>query len=145
MATGNLADRYKGFRYLIEIEGVPRAAFGYCAGLGEAHKPVEFFVSDDEPVDLIDVVETEHPVHLILAQGVAFDDAVYAWQRSAIEGQPERHDGAIIELDALGHPCHTYHFSGARPAFYQGVRAMGAGTDRHIDTLELVYDCLTKN
>lgn len=141
---GNLADRYRGFRFLVEIDGVPRAAFGYCAGLAAAHAPVEYFISDDE-VDLLDVAEQEQGACLTLAQGIAFDDAVYAWQRGAFDGRPERHDGTIIEFDGRGHTRHTYHFSGARPAFYQGVRAVGGEAVGHIDTLELVYDNLTRN
>lgn len=143
MARENSANHVKGFRYLIEIEGVPRAAFGYCWGLGQAHAPVEYFIGDDE-VDLVDVANVEHPASLTLAQGVAFDDAMYVWQRSCAEGQPECHDGAIIELDGRGRTRHIYHFSGARPSFYQGVRAMGSG-DRYIDTLEIVLDNLTNN
>ncbi|MFV9506817.1 MAG: phage tail protein [Oscillochloridaceae bacterium umkhey_bin13] len=145
MATHELFERYKGFRYLLELEGVPRAAFGACAGLAEAHRPVEFYISDDEPVDLIEILETEHPVHLILAEGVAFDQAVYAWQRSASEGEPASQDGSIVEMDGFGHPCRIYRFRGARPVFYQGVLAVGAHAEYHIATLELSYDVLTKN
>lgn len=144
MAQRTQADRFKGFRYLVEIDGVPRAAFGYCAGLGLAHRPVEFYISDDE-IDLVDVANVEDAAHLVLAQGIAFDDQLDAWRRSAAEGQPERHDGAIIEYDGRGHACHTYYFNGAWPCFYQGVRAFGSGAERHIDTLEIVYENLTRN
>lgn len=144
MPTGNLTDRFRGFRYLVELEGVPRAAFGYCLGLDEARAPVEYFIGDDE-IDLVDVANLEHPAHLVFAQGVAFDDALLAWQRTAAEGRPECHDGAVIEYDGRGRPGRVYHFCGARPEFYQGVRAVGTGTERHIDTLELAYDYLTRN
>jgi hypothetical protein len=144
MAKRDLSDRFRGFRYLVEIEGVPRAAFGYCAGLGEAHAPVAYYIGDDE-VDLLDVAQVEHPSCLILAQGIAFDDALDAWRRSANEGQPEAHDGAIVEYDGRGYARRTFHFRGAFPSFYQGVRSVGSGAERHIDTLELVYDDLTSN
>lgn len=142
MPTGTMADRYRGFRYLVEIEGIPRGAFGYCAGLAAAHHPVGYFISDDE-IDLVDVAEVDHPTRVTLAQGVAFDDSIYHWQRGSTEGHPEVHEGNILELDGRGHVRHTYHFSGARPSFYQGVLAAGSGADRHIDTLELTYDVLT--
>ncbi|HMQ35817.1 MAG TPA: hypothetical protein PKD53_34250, partial [Chloroflexaceae bacterium] len=101
MAKGQLADRYKGFRYLVEIDGVPRAAFGYCVGLSEAHAPVEYFISDDT-VDLLDVAAPAPEAHLILAQGIAFDDALDAWRRASTAGEPERHDGVIVEYDGRG-------------------------------------------
>lgn len=144
MAKGQPANSARGFRYLVELDGVPRAAFGYCMGLAQAHHAVEYFIGDDE-VDLFDVANVDQPVRLVLAQGIAFDDALYAWQRAAAEGRPEDHDGAIIELDGRGHTRRTYQFSGARPTFYQGVLVAGAGAERHIDTLELVFDNLTLN
>lgn len=144
MAKGHHNDRLRGFRYLVELDGIPRAAFGYCAGLGQAHAPVEYYVGDDE-IDLLDVTCDEDPSYLILAQGIAFDDALEAWRRSAAEGRPERHDGAIVEYDGRGQARHTYRFCGAWPSFFQGVRAVGADAERHIDTLELAFDNLTCN
>ncbi|NTU82006.1 MAG: phage tail protein [Chloroflexales bacterium] len=146
MPTGFMADRYKGFKYLVEIDGVTRAAFGYCAGLSDAMRPIEFFIGDDE-IDLRDVADPEHdhPVHIVLAEGIAFDDALYAWQRTAAEGHAERHDGEIVELDSRGHVRASYHFRGGWPCFYQGARGVGAGPALHIDTLELVYDDLSRN
>ncbi len=144
MAKGVLAERYKGFRYLMEIDGVPRAAFGYCMGLGAARAPVDYFVSDDT-VDLLEVADPDPEAHLILAQGIAFDEALEAWQRASSAGEPERHDGAIVEYDGRGRARRTYRFRGARPLFFQAVQVRGAGAERHIDTLELAYDSLTRN
>lgn len=143
MARDYLAERARGFRYLVELDGVPRAAFGYCAGLEEAGRPVTYYIGDDE-IDLRDVAHEGYPASLLLAQGVAFDDMLEAWQRAVAEGNPEQHEGAIIELDGHGHPCGSYHFSGARPAFFQTVNAVGSRNDRHIDTLEIAYENLSK-
>lgn len=144
MPTGTIADRIGGFKYLVEIEGVPRGAFGYCMGLAAAHTPVEYYIGDDE-IDLVDVAEADHPSRLTLAQGIAFDDALYHWQHDLAEGNAEPHDGTIVEIDGRGRVRHTYHFSGALPSFYQGVLAVGASPDRHIDTLEITFDNLTLN
>jgi T4-like virus tail tube protein gp19 len=143
MARDYLAERARGFRYLVELDGVPRAAFGYCAGLEEAGRPVEYYIGDDE-IDLRDVAHEGHSTSLLLAQGVAFDDTLEAWQRAVAEGSPEKHEGAIIEFDGRGHACRSYHFSGAKPAFFQTVYALGSRNDRHIDTLEIAYDNLRK-
>ena len=144
MATGLIGNHYKGFKYLVELDGVARAAFGYCAGLGHALRPIEFFISDDE-VDLRDVAEPEQvqPSHLVLAQGISFDDVLYAWQHTAAEGHAERHDGTIVELDDWGHIRTSYRFRGGWPCFYQGARGVGASPGLHIETFEIVYDELS--
>lgn len=143
MARDYLAERARGFRYLMELDGVPRAAFGYCAGLEEAGRPIEYFISDDE-IDLRDIAHDGHAASLVLAQGVAFDDTLSAWQRASAAGRGERHNGAIIEFDGRGHACRSYHFSGATPGFFQVVHVAGAGSERHIDTLEIEYENLIK-
>jgi hypothetical protein len=143
MARDYLAERAHGLRYLVELDGIPRAAFGYCSGLEEAGRPVEYFIGDDE-IDLRDVADEGHISSLVLAQGVAFDDMLAAWQRSVVEGHAEPHDGAIIEFDGRGRARRSYHFSGAHPAFFQVLNAVGSGSERHIDTLEIACDHLIK-
>jgi hypothetical protein len=143
MARDSVAERTHGFRYLVELDGVPRAAFGYCAGLEEAACPVEYFIGDDE-IDLHDVAHANHAASLLLAQGIAFDDTLAAWQRAVAAGSPEAHDGAIIEFDGRGHARRSFHFSRATPAFFQTVRIFGASGGHHIDTLELSYEELVK-
>lgn len=141
MTTRTMDDRYRGFRYVVEVDGVPRAAFGYCAGLHDVLQPVEYYVGDDE-IDLRDVADPEHHAFLIFAQGVAFDDALTNWHHVAEMGDPELHNGRILEYDILGRKVAAYAFTAAWPAFFESVRAMGALPNRHIDTFELVCEDL---
>jgi phage tail-like protein len=141
MTTRTMADRYRGFRYVVEVDGVPRAAFGYCAGLHDVLQPVEYFIGDDV-IDLRDVSDPQHHAFLIFAQGVAFDDALPQWRHASEAGVAELHDGRIIEYDAQGRKVAAYTFTAAWPAFYQAIRALGSNADRHIDTFELVCEGL---
>jgi phage tail-like protein len=136
-----MADRYKGFRYVVEVDGVPRAAFGYCAGLHDVLQPVEYYIGDDV-IDLRDVSDPTHHAFLIFAQGVAFDDELPQWRRVTEAGIADLHDGRIIEFDIQGRKVGTYKFTAAWPSFFQAVRELGAHEDRHIDTLELVCEGL---
>lgn len=142
MSTRTMNDRYRGFRYVVEVDGVPRAAFGYCAGLHDVLQPVEYYIGDDE-IDLRDLADPEHHAFLIFAQGVTFDDALPHWREVAEAGHPELHNGRIFEYDTRGRRVAAYTFTAAWPAFFQSVRALGSQPGRQIDTFELVCEDLS--
>jgi phage tail-like protein len=137
-----MSDRYGSFRYLVEIDGVTRAAFGYCAGLDGGPRHVDFYISDDE-IDLRTVADPEVEGHIVLAQGFAFDDTLPAWENTCEQGRPERHDGTIVEIDALGHVRGRWQFRGAWPVTYEVAGSVGEGGRTTINTIELAYDELS--
>lgn len=136
-----LTDRYGSFRYLVEIDGVTRGAFGYCAGLEGGPRHVDYFIGDDE-IDLRDVAAPGHEPHIVLAQGFAFDETLPAWQHTNELGHAERHDGAIIAIDSTGHVRGRWHFVGAWPVGYAVAGTIGDGGKQVIDTLEIAYEKL---
>ncbi|GAB4443473.1 MAG: hypothetical protein OHK0015_43540 [Chloroflexi bacterium OHK40] len=139
MATSDIAERYGSFRYLIELDGVTRGAFGSCTGLAEAHRQFEYFIGDDE-VDLREVSDPGGEPQIVLGQGVAFDDTIPEWQFAAAHGHAERHDGAILELDGLGRVRARWHFRGAWPVRMEGDEAPGGGAEPRIQTLAIVCE-----
>lgn len=42
MATGERIDPYAGFNFLVEIDGITRAAFSECSGLSTDTDPIEY-------------------------------------------------------------------------------------------------------
>lgn len=141
MATGLLTDRYGSFRYLVEIDGVTRAAFGYCAGLEGGGRHVDYFIGDDE-IDLREVANPAYEPHIVLAQGFAFDDTLPEWRHTCEIGHTERHDGAIVQIDSFGRVRGRWQFHGAWPTAYEAAMASGAGGRPYIDTFEIAYDGL---
>lgn len=142
MLTGLLTDRYGSFRYLVEIDGVARAAFGYCAGLDGDGRQVGYYVGDDE-LDLRELAEPGREARIVLAQGFAFDDTLPEWEHTREEGHPARHDGAIVALDSLGRVRGRWRFRGAWPLTYEVAAAAGGGQPI-IDTFEIGYEGLTR-
>jgi phage tail-like protein len=141
MDTGHVADHYGSFRYLVAIDGVPRAAFGYCAGLQGDH-PVEFFIGDDG-IDLHEVADASYEPHVVLAQGFAFDDTLHSWEDRCAHGRGERHDGEIVQIDTFGRERGRWHIRGAWPVTLQEAGAVG-GARPFIDTLEIAYERISR-
>lgn len=143
MATGLLTDRYGSFRYIVEIDGVTRAAFGYCAGLEGGNRTVDYFIGDDE-IDLRQVANPAYEPHIVLAQGFAFDDTLPEWQHTCELGHPERHDGTIIQIDNFGRVRGRWRFHGAWPITYEAAVAAGDEGKAFIDTFEIAYEGLAR-
>ncbi len=132
-----MPNRFAGFRYIVEIDGGPRAAFGRCTGLHDGHQPVNYYIGDDE-IDLRDVADPAHHATLTFIQGVMLEGNISAWQPSGVPAHSELRSGHITEYDHLGRAIAHYHFNAEWPTFFQEIKVVG-GSDRQIDSLEL--DC----
>lgn len=139
MRNIELPSNLRDYRYIIEVDGVPCAAFRECSGLHAYEDPIDFYIGDDE-ISLLDIAEPGHDLLIRLDTGVVFDDSLLDWEAMTASGHPVRHDGSIIELDKLGHVRARWRFSGAWPSNWEVARTNG---DPHVlDSLEIVYECL---
>ena len=48
MPTGDRKDPYGGFNFLLEIDGITRAAFSECSGLSSDTDPAEYRSGDED-------------------------------------------------------------------------------------------------
>ncbi len=142
MNSNYLTDRFGSFRYLMEIDGVPRAAFGYCSGL-RGVSTVDYFIGDDD-LDLLEVADPAYETHIVLAQGFAFDDTLKNWEHRCAEGRGERHDGAIVQIDSFGRERGRWRVRGAWPVILEQIEEQNGGKLPAIETLELAYEGLAQ-
>lgn len=142
MRNIQLPSNLRDYRYIIEVEGVPCAAFRECSGLHAPEDLVEFYIGDDE-ISLLDIAEPGHDLVIRLSKGVTFDESLIDWERMTEAGHPIRHDGTITEYDNLGRVRARWCFSGAWPSTWQVAR--NAGNGKEIDSLEIVYEALVQS
>ena len=53
MATGDRNDPYAGFNFLVEIDGITRAAFSECSGLSTDTDPIEYREGSEDINDFL--------------------------------------------------------------------------------------------
>src|SRR5215218_4990429 len=97
MAPPQRNDPYKAFNFLVEIEGVARAAFSEVSGLESETAVIEYRTGDDNVLRKLPGLTNF--ANITLRRGVTQDHELWDWRKSIVEGNPDRRNGSIVLLD----------------------------------------------
>jgi len=141
--TGQRIDPYANFNFLVEIDGITRAAFHEVSGF-------------DSTIDVIDHREggenttlrklpgmTKHS-NIVLKWGLTDDAELYNWHRDAVQGRVSRRNGSIVLLDRQGQERMRWNFVNAWPSKWDGPDFNAEGNDVAIETLELAHEGISR-
>lgn len=133
------------FNFLVEIDGITRAAFHEVSGL-------------DSTINVIEHREggqniTTHKLPgqvsfsaISLKWGMSDDTDLYLWHRQWVDGDPAatRRNGSIVLLDRQGQEKARWNFFRAWPSKWTGPSFSAEGNDIAIETLELAHEGLVR-
>jgi len=144
MTTGQIPDPFANYNFLVEIDGVARAAFHEVSGF-------------DSTIDVIEHVEGAHNTvqklpgmtrfsNITLRRGITDDLQLYQWHRQWAVGDPTapRNNGSIILMDRSGTEQARWNFTRAWPCKWIGPGLNAEGNDVAIETLELAHEGLER-
>jgi phage tail-like protein len=138
MATGDRKDPYMNLNFLVEIDGIQRAAFHECSGFDSTIDVVEHREGGEiTPLKLPGLVKYSN---IVLKRGVTDDRELYDWHWQAVHGNIQRKNGSIILLDRQGVEKVRWNFSNAWPSKWDGPDFNSEGNDVAIETLELAHE-----
>jgi phage tail-like protein len=138
MAVGRV-DPYRGFNFLVEIDGITQAGFQEVSGL-------------DASTDAVDYREGADPNHarkltglnkysaITLKRGVTDSDELWRWRKAVIDGRTERKNGSIILLDESGVEKIRWNFANAWPSKWTGPSFNATSTAVAVETLEITHE-----
>jgi phage tail-like protein len=136
MPTGTRVDPYRGYNFLVEIDGMTQAGFQELSGL-------------DASVDSVDYREGGDPNHLrklpglnkfsniTLKRGVTDSDELWKWLNTSLSGKPERRNGSIVLLDGAGNEKLRWNFFNAWAAKWTAPSFNAQSTAVAIESLEI--------
>lgn len=138
-------DPYGNYNFLIEIQGIVRAAFHEASGF-------------DSAIDVIEHREggtniTTHKIpgmvkysNISLKWGTSDDHDLYDWHRQWVTGDPAaaRKSGSVILVDRQGQEQIRWNFKDAWPAKWTGPSFSAEGSDLSIESLELAHEGLVR-
>jgi len=134
-------DPYKGYRFLVEIEGIQQAAFAECSGLGSEIEVVEYREGGEgSPVRKLPG-RVRYP-DIILKWGVTDSRELYNWHLQLINGTLVRKSGSIVLLDDEGQPTVRWNFADAWPSKWEGPRLIARGNEVAIESMTLTCERL---
>lgn len=138
-------DPYVNFNFLVEIDGIVRAAFQEAGGL-------------DSSIDIIEHREGGENIttrklpgqvkfsNISLKWGMSDDTDLYEWHKQWLEGDPAatRRNGSIVLLDRQGQEKVRWNFFNAWPTKWTGPGFNAESHDVAIETMELAHEGLSR-
>jgi phage tail-like protein len=143
MAVGNRNDPFGAFNFLVEIDGITRAAFRDCSGLDSSQQAIEYR-EGGEPLRTRKIPGLNSYSNITLTRGVTTDAELWDWRQRAADGRVERKNGSIILLDDKGEEKIRWNFSDAWPIKWTGPTFNATGNDLAVEVLELAHEGLRR-
>ena len=141
--TGQRVDPYGNFNFLVEIDGITRAAFHEVSGFDSTIDVVEHREGGENTTVRKLPGMTKHS-NIVLKWGLADDTDLYNWHRDAVNGKVQRRNGSIVLLDRQGQERMRWNFVNAWPSKWDGPDCNAEGNDIAIETLELAHEGVTR-
>jgi phage tail-like protein len=139
MPTGVIPDPYNNFNFLVEIDGITRAAFQECSGFDSTVDVIEHR-EGGENTTLRKLPGLTKFSNIVLKRGLTDDRELYDWHRQIVQGDIVRKNGSIVLLDLSGAEKSRWNFVRAWPTKWDGPDLNAEGNDVAIETLELAHE-----
>jgi phage tail-like protein len=138
MAVGRV-DPYRGFNFLVEIDGITQAGFQEVGGLDASTDAVDYREGAD-PNHVRKLTGLNKYSAITLKRGVTDSDELWRWRKSVIDGRTERKNGSIILLDESGVERIRWNFVNAWPSKWTGPSFNATSTAVAVETLEIMHE-----
>jgi phage tail-like protein len=143
MATGSRVDPYRGFNFLVEIDGITQGGFQEVSGLDASTAPVDYREGTDPPhVRKLTGLNTYSAISL--KRGITDSDELWKWRQTVIDGKAERKNGSIVLRDDAGAEKIRWNFSNAWPSKWTGPSFNATSTAVAVETLEITHEEVKK-
>jgi phage tail-like protein len=139
MATGQRVDPYGNFNFLVEIDGIARAAFSDVSGFDTTIDVTEYREGGENTTPRKLPGQAKYS-NIVLKWGLTTDRELYDWVLQTVQGDIQRKNGSIVALDSAGNEVVRWNFRNAWPAKWDGPDYTAKGNDVAIETLELAHE-----
>lgn len=143
MPTGTVVDPYGNYNFLVEIDGIARAAFQEVSGLDATIDVVEYREGGENTTPRKLPAMTKYS-NITLKWGMTDDMDLYDWHRQAVLGETERKNGSVVLLGRAGEEVARWNFIRAWPTKYDAADLNAEGNDVAVETLELAHEGLER-
>ena len=136
-----ISDPFGNFSFLVEIDGIVRAAFHEVSGVDSTVEVIEHREGND-------LVMRKYPgqvkySNIVLRWGLASDTDLYQWHLQWVTGDPAatRKTGSVVLYDRRGKTeLARWNFVNAWPTRYTAATMNAESNDIAIETLELAHE-----
>jgi phage tail-like protein len=135
-STSRPLDPFKGYRFILEIDGIQQAGFSDCTGLGSHINVIEYREGGDNSTVRKLPGQISY-TDITLKWGLSASSELYDWHVLGVNGQVQRKGGSVIQQDDTGKELVRWNFSNAWPSKWDGPTFNAKGNEVSIETLTL--------
>lgn len=139
MATGQRVDPFLNYNFLVELDGITRAAFTEVTGLDTTIEPVDYREGGENGT-VRKLPGLTRFGNITLRWGMTADRELYDWHRQAVLGNVQRKNGSIVVLDRQGAEVARWNFVNAWPTKYDIPDFNSTANQAAVEALELVHE-----
>ena len=143
MPTGDRKDPYRGYSFLVEIDGITRAGFRECSGLETTQDLVEYREGNEARTPRKLPGLTKY-ANVVLKRGITDDKELWEWRKTVIDGKVVRKNGSLILLDDTGAEKLRWNFREGWPTKWTGPSFNATANEVAIESLEIAHEGLEK-
>jgi len=144
MATDKRNDPYRVFRFRVDIEGVPVAAFSEATGLTAEGDPVEYREGTDKELHVRKLTGLRKYSNISLKRGkTEGDKTMWDWFNNIANGIDDRRDGTITLMNESGTDVMRWHFEAAWINKIENPSLNATGNEVAMESVELCHEKLT--
>ena len=140
MAPAQRNDPYKAFNFLVEIDGVARAAFSEVSGLESESAVIEYRTGSEYLTRKLPGLTRF--ANIVLRHGITQDRELWDWRQNIVDGNPDRRNGMIKLLDDQRNEVVRWNFRNGWPCKWEGPALNAKANEVAIETLEIAHEGL---
>ncbi len=142
MANGIVNEPYANFNFLVELDGITRAAFHECSGFNTSVDVIEY--SEGGNLYNMKLPGRVKTGNIMLKRGMTDDLELYKWHLAVVQGNIQRKNGSILLLDRAGNQVARWDFTQAWPTKCEGPSLSAEGNAIAFDSYEIACTTLTR-
>jgi phage tail-like protein len=143
MPTGQRVDPYRSFNFIIEIDGVPAAAFSEVSGLTAEGDAVDYREGTDVQMSVRKLIGLRKYTNITLKRGYTQDKSFWTWYNNIALGVADRRNVTIILLNEARQEVLRWHAEAAWINKVEGPSFKASGNEVAIESVELVHEGLS--
>lgn len=137
-------DVYKGFNFLVEIDGITQAGFQEAGGLDSTVAVIEYREGPD-PNSMRKLAGLNSFSAISLKRGITDSAELYQWHLNTVTGtSPDRRNGSIVMLDETGAEKIRWNFTKAWASKWTGPSFNATANSVGIESLEIQHEDLKR-
>ena len=143
MPTDQRIDPYRGFNFVVEIDGIPRGAFSEVSGLTAEGDSVDYREGTDVQSSVRKLIGMRKYTNVMLKRGYTADKSLWQWYANISNGVADRRNVTIVLMNEQRQQVLRWNAENAWINKIEGPAFKASSNDVAMESVELVHEGLT--